>query len=352
MKNIKKIIAVLLNAVMLTATIPLTSFADEISMTIGNDTAMVNGENVSLDSAPVVINDRTMVPIRFVAENFGFNVAWDGDTQNVTITGKNNDIPIFTGKEITSDMSDRQKAAAEKVNELYKDAKIPSNIADSELYDITNNVLYGDIYQTGQLSDKDREMIGLTVLTTLGTLTMLKTHVYAALNAGLSPIEITEAVYHCAPYVGAPKALEAIEIVNDVFDEKGIEIPESQATVTEESRWDAGKAAQTSLFGDMGGTKPESGTVRTGRSYLEDYCFGDFYTRKGLTIEQHELLTWCCIATLGGAESQLTGHTNGNKGVGKDKQYMLEVLTTCMPYIGYPRTLNALNVINNVYDAE
>lgn len=112
------------------------------------------------------------------------------------------------------------------------------------------------------------------------------------------------------------------------------------------------KAAQTSLFGEMGGTKPAAGTIRTGRSYLEDYCFGDFYTRTGLTIEQHELLTWCCIAALGGAESQITGHTNGNKNAGRDKQYMLEVLTTCVPYIGYPRTLNALNIVNSVYDAE
>ena len=104
------------------------------------------------------------------------------------------------------------------------------------------------------------------------------------------------------------------------------------------------------MFGNLGDTKPADGEVRLGRSFLPDYCFGDFYTRKGLTLEQHELLTWVCIATLGGAESQLTGHTNGNKNVGKSKDYMLEVLTDIMPYIGYPRTLNALNLINTVYD--
>lgn len=352
MKKIKTPLSILLSAAMLSAAVPTVTFADEITMQIGNPTATVNGEDVTLDSAPVVINDRTMLPIRFIAENFDMNVMWDDEQQRVTITNDNMRIPTFTSKEVTSDMSDRQRAAAEKVNELYEGARIPSNIADTELFDITNNVLYGDIYQSGQLSDADREMIGLTVLTTLGTTNMLRAHVYAALNAGLTPVEITEAVYHCAPYVGAPKALEAIEIVNDVFDEQGIERPESQATVTEETRWDAGKAAQTSLFGDMGSVKPTEGEVRTGRSYLEDYCFGDFYTRSGLTIEQHELLTWCCIAALGGAESQLTGHTTGNMDAGKDKQYMLEVLTTCMPYIGYPRTLNALNIINTVYDAE
>ncbi|MGN1318273.1 MAG: carboxymuconolactone decarboxylase family protein [Lachnospirales bacterium] len=272
---------------------------------------------------------------------------------NVKIKVLKNGIQYVTiNKEAEEDMSEREKAAVEKFNELYKDGKIPKNIAESELYDIVNNLVYGELYQQGQLTDKDREMITLATLTTLGTTTILKTHIYSALNAGMTPVEITETVYHCTPYVGAAKSLEAIAVVNEVFDEKGIKIPESQATVTEESRFDDGSAAQTKLFGNLGDTKPKEGEERYGRSFLPDYCFGDFYTRKGLTLEQHELLTWVCIATLGGAEAQLTGHTNGNKNVGKSKEYMLEVLTDIMPYIGYPRTLNALNIINTVYDAE
>ncbi|MCC8013994.1 MAG: carboxymuconolactone decarboxylase family protein [Eubacterium sp.] len=248
--------------------------------------------------------------------------------------------------------SQREILAEEKWDELYADAEIPDTIEDSELYDIVNKLVYGELYQQGQLTDKDREMITLAALTTLGTETVLRTHIYSALNAGLTPVEITETVYHCTPYVGAAKALEAVDIVNEVFEEKGIEMPESQATVTEDNRWDKGSAAQTELFGDLGDTKPEEDEVRLGRSFLPDYCFGDFYTREGLTLEQHELLTWVCIATLGGAEAQLTGHTAGNKNVGKSKDYMLEVLTDIMPYIGYPRTLNALSIINSVYEEE
>ncbi|MCD8091285.1 MAG: carboxymuconolactone decarboxylase family protein [Clostridiales bacterium] len=248
--------------------------------------------------------------------------------------------------------SQREILAEEKWDELYADAEIHDTIEDSELYDIVNKLVYGELYQQGQLTDKDREMITLAALTTLGTKTVLRTHIYSALNAGLTPVEITETVYHCTPYVGAAKALEAVDIVNEVFEEKGIEIPASQATVTEDNRWDKGSAAQTELFGDLGDTKPEEGEVRLGRSFLPDYCFGDFYTREGLTLEQHELLTWVCIATLGGAEAQLTGHTAGNKNVGKSKDYMLEVLTDIMPYIGYPRTLNALSIINSVYEEE
>lgn len=262
-------------------------------------------------------------------------------------------VNVFGGDlTVEENKSQREILAEEKFSELYDKAVIPDSIEDSELYDIVNKLVYGELYQQGQLTDKDREMITLAVLTTLGTNTVLKTHIYSALNAGLTPVEITETVYHCTPYVGAAKSLEAIAVVNEVFEERGIPMPESQATVTEESRFDDGSAAQTKLFGNLGDTKPAEGEVRLGRSFLPDYCFGDFYTRTGLTLEQHELLTWVCIATLGGAESQLTGHTNGNKNAGKSKEYMLKVLTDIMPYIGYPRTLNALNIINSVYDAE
>jgi 4-carboxymuconolactone decarboxylase len=257
---------------------------------------------------------------------------------------------VFAAGRNAQTKSDREIAANKKMNELYKGAEVPDEIADSELYDIVNNLVYGELYQQGQLTDKDREMITLATLTTLGTTTILKTHVYTALNAGLTPTQITETVYHCTPYVGAAKSLEAIAVVNEVFKEKNIEIPESTATVTESSRFDDGSATQTELFGNLGNTKPVEGETRLGGSFLPDYCFGDFYTRTGITLEQHELLTWVCIATLGGAEGQLTGHTNGNKNIGKSKEYMMEVVTDMMPYIGYPRTLNALAIINTVYD--
>jgi 4-carboxymuconolactone decarboxylase len=255
-------------------------------------------------------------------------------------------------KEEDNNMSEKEKLAVEKFNELYKDSKIPENIANSDLHNIVNNLVYGEIYQQGQLTDKDRELISLVALTNLGTNTLLKTHVYSALDAGLTPVEITEAVYHCTPYVGAAKALESVNVINEVFKEKGLAIPTGQGTVTEENRWDKGREAQTDIFGALNFNKPAEDEVRLGSSYLPDYCFGDFYTRNSLTLEQHELLTFVCIATLGGCESQLTAHTNGNKNLGKTKDYMLEVITVCMPYIGYPRTLNAVAVINSVYEAE
>ena len=61
---------------------------DIITLTLGSQTAFLNEEAHTLDVTPVSINDRTMLPIRFIAESFRFDVEWDGDTQTITITGK------------------------------------------------------------------------------------------------------------------------------------------------------------------------------------------------------------------------------------------------------------------------
>ncbi len=70
-----------------TETATLIYGGDEIRLVIDSTTAYLNDEAQTLDVAPITINDRTMLPIRFIAESFGFDVDWDADTETVTITG-------------------------------------------------------------------------------------------------------------------------------------------------------------------------------------------------------------------------------------------------------------------------
>ena len=71
-----------------TQTATLTMDGIEIQLVIGSTTAYVNGAAESMDVAPALINDRTMLPIRFIAEKFGFDVIWDGENRIVTIQSK------------------------------------------------------------------------------------------------------------------------------------------------------------------------------------------------------------------------------------------------------------------------
>ena len=63
--------------------------SNEIILTIDDKSATVFGAEKTNDVAPKIVNGRTMLPARFVAENLGAKVEWDGENQLVTITGKN-----------------------------------------------------------------------------------------------------------------------------------------------------------------------------------------------------------------------------------------------------------------------
>lgn len=68
-----------------TQTVTLNYNSDEIKLVIDSLTATLNGTAQTLDTAPTIINDRTMLPIRFIAESFGYTVLWSQETQAVTI---------------------------------------------------------------------------------------------------------------------------------------------------------------------------------------------------------------------------------------------------------------------------
>ena len=241
--------------------------------------------------------------------------------------------------------------ASTKYNELFKRDAASTKPNDEELESIFNNFLYGEVYNHGSLDAKLRELVTLVSLTASQGTDFIKDHVEIALNVGVSPIEIKEALYQCSPYVGFPRVFAALEKANEVFKEKNISLPiESQSTVTEETRFDKGLEIQTNTFGtrilDAHNNAPAN--QKHIQNFLSANCFGDFYTRKGLNMKERELLTFIMIVSLGGAEPQAASHASANISIGNSKDMLIEAVTQCLPYIGYPRTLNAITVINNI----
>ena len=248
--------------------------------------------------------------------------------------------------------TDRSALAEKNKSKFFGNVQDPLAKSDPELVAMKERLLYGEIAEHGSLNDKQRELITLVVLTSAQTMADIKKHVGATLRVGASPIEIKEALYQCAPYIGFPKVEAAIRQVNDVFAERGIALPlANQATVTEESRFAGGLAVQKSTFGDvidkMHAAAP-AGQKEIIINYLSSFCFGDVFARKGLDANTRELLIFSAISALGGCESQVKSHVQGNINVGNSKQNLIDALAQSLPYIGFPRTLNALACINDV----
>jgi 4-carboxymuconolactone decarboxylase len=214
---------------------------------------------------------------------------------------------------------------------------------------------YGEVAEQGNLSAKERALLTIAILETQGDKDLLTMNVQGALKVGVTPVEIKEAVYQTAPYIGFPKALAALKVTNEIFKQKGIKLPlEDQATVTEADRLEKGLAVQKAIFGpgiDTMYVKAPDGQLHI-QHYLSGYCFGDTYTRKGLDLKMREMLTMVAIAALGGCEPQLKAHIAGNLSVGNSPETIVAAVTQCVPYIGFPRSLNALRCVNEVLAAQ
>ena len=212
------------------------------------------------------------------------------------------------------------------------------------------------------ISDVTRHMAILAVLIGCQGIDEFKAIVPAAMEFGVTPVQIKEIVYQAVAYLGIGRVFPYLKAVNEVFESKGISLPlEPQSTtdaaadddgVNSKNRRVAGPKAQVDIFGDGMKEFYKSGSEdsRHINYWLADNCFGDYYTRGGLTLAERELVTFCYIYAQGGCEPQLEGHTAANFRMGNDKGVLIQVISHCIPFIGYPRTLNALAVINKVAD--
>lgn len=246
----------------------------------------------------------------------------------------------------------RTETAQQKQQQLFVRSQNKLAATDPGFAATMDNFIYGDVYARGKLTDKQRELLAITAMTTTQALEELPAQVQAALNVGASPVEIKETIYQCAPYVGFPKTVSALELTNAVFKEHGISLPlPDQSTVTETTRFDDGLKVQGDIFGHDNIAAMHRNSPANQKhiaNYLSEFCFGDTYTRNGLDLQMRELITLCAISAMGGAEPQVKAHVQANLNVGNDKELMLDAITQCLPYTGFPRTLNAIACINQI----
>ncbi|WP_280170561.1 carboxymuconolactone decarboxylase family protein [Priestia megaterium] len=83
--------------------------------------------------------------------------------------------------------------------------------------------------------------------------------------------------------------------------------------------------------------------------YVIEFAFGDIYTREGLNLQQKQLVTISALTTQGGCEPQLHVHINAALNVGLTPQEIVEAITHCIPYTGFPRVLNAIFIAKQVF---
>jgi len=235
--------------------------------------------------------------------------------------------------------------------ELWPEYQSKAKATDPELIEVFDNFAFDEVIGHDNMEPKNRVI--MIMASTIGSqaLTEFKMMTNAALNLGVTPIEIKEIVYQAVPYVGIAKVLDFIYATNEILTERGIKLPlEGQSTTDSDTRLEKGLAKQKEIFGDVIDAmyKNSPKDLMHIQHYLSANCFGDYVTRNGLDLKTREMVTLSFLIALGGTESQIKGHIRGNTNVGNDRQSLINLMTQLLPYVGYPRILNAISCLNEV----
>jgi 4-carboxymuconolactone decarboxylase len=223
---------------------------------------------------------------------------------------------------------------------------------DPELIEVFDNFAFDEALRESALDTQTRVMVQLAALVAGHAVNEYRAMLGAALNIGVSPVEVKEIVYQAVPYVGMGGVFDVLHVTNDVLTDRGIELPVAgQSSTTPENRMERGREVQAQIIGadtveQLYANAP--GDEQHIQRFLSANCFGDHVARGGIDVPTRELLTFAMLVSLGGCEPQVKGHVAANLNVGNDRARLLDALTQLIPFIGYPRTLNGLRVLDEV----
>ena len=237
-------------------------------------------------------------------------------------------------------------------DELFPGHSSTAAMTDPELVEVFDNWAFDEVLRESNLEIRTRLMVQLAAIIACQAVREYRAMLGAALNVGVTPVEVKEILYQSVPYVGMARAFDFIHATNEVLTERGVKLPlPGQSTTTPETRAERGLALQKKIAGEEGLQKMLEAAPADEQHihrFLAANCFGDHVSRSGIDLATRELLTFSMLISLGGCDPQAKGHVAGNLRVGNNRAMLIDVVTQLLPFIGYPRTLNALRCIDEV----
>jgi len=217
----------------------------------------------------------------------------------------------------------------------------------------------GNLWSRPQLSRRDRSLIVVTFLATLGSVDELRSHVQGALNHGVTRIEIEEVVLQVAGYAGFPMAMQASRIVDEVFCaidgvERQPDRGEAQAK-DDPARWADATGVLTTLF--AGRTASDPAAARAGivdslggvGELAFDWAFGELWARNELSRRDRSLVVVAILAILARAD-ELAIHIPGALNHGVTRTEVEEIMVQLTVYGGFPRGVEGIRSARTAFE--
>jgi 4-carboxymuconolactone decarboxylase len=217
----------------------------------------------------------------------------------------------------------------------------------------------GNLWSRPQLSRRDRSLIVVAFLATIGSIDELRSHVRGALHHGVTRAEVEEVVLQIAGYAGFPMAMQASRIVDEVWRAiDGVErLPDrGEATPKDdpERRRDATDVLRTLFAGRMP-AEPEA--ARAGLvdalggvgEFAFDWAFGELWSRAELSRRDRSLVTVAILAILARAQ-ELAVHVPGALNHGVTREEVEEVMVQLTVYGGFPRAVEGIRAARRAFE--
>lgn len=217
----------------------------------------------------------------------------------------------------------------------------------------------GNLWSRPQLSRRDRSLIVVAFLATIGSIDELRSHVRGALNHGVTRSEVEEVVLQVAGYAGFPMAMQASRIVDEVFRAiDGVErLPDrgEAAPKDDAERWHDAAGVLETLFAGRLPADPaaaRAGLVESLGAVGElafDWAFGELWCRHELSRRDRSLVTVAILAILARAE-ELAVHVPGAVNHGVTREEVEEVMVQLTVYGGFPRAVEGVRAARRAFE--
>lgn len=206
--------------------------------------------------------------------------------------------------------------------------------------------LFGTVWAAEALSLRDRALVTFAALVTRHEVENLGAFVELALDAGVTPAELSEAIAHLAFYSGWGNATAAAVAMAPVYEARGISVSDLPGADPELLALDEkAEAAREDLVSGLYGVV-SIGVVDTTRELL----FRDLWLRQGLAPRDRSVITVAALVAAGQPE-QMTFHLNRAMDNGFTQQEAGAMLSHLAFYAGWPKVFSALPVAKQVFES-
>ena len=219
---------------------------------------------------------------------------------------------------------------------LFSTSALSLDVTDPEFAEIISRFAFFEVTQFGDLEIRDRILITLASVIATNGREAFHMVLRGALKAGVKEEEIKELIYQSTAYVGLSEILYFLREANKELDRTGHDFAHTKrTTVKEEERREKGEEIQKKIFEHID-------------KWISENCYGDFYTREGLSLKDRELITFILLLSSGEKEERLRIHIKGNLNLGRTRKELIAAASECIPYVGYPKVMNAIKVLDEL----